>query len=230
MTTRTRQLTMAESEDSLEFEVYTPDITVTHNRLKYTCSGDGIIRRNGTTYHANLSEYLPILLKNGKINKGKSQRQKQQSADWWRDQCTFRGLPTSGSLDVVQARLRSGPNTMIKELGELAKEAKAKWKTEDVANQSRARQEYQDQQRKDELNGVNRLKEIFNDNNATLATIFKKDVNGLQHAATKLGLQFRWIQAPYISLSAEWNYNWIIIGRTAADVEAKHAGGQIRGE
>jgi hypothetical protein len=218
---------MAESEDTLEFDVYTPAIEVTHNRLKYTCDGGGL-RKNGASFHPDVSEYLPILFKNGSINKARSQRREAQSADWWRAQCAFRGLPTSGSIGDVQARLRSGANTMIRELDELEKKAKAKWKAEDDANQRRARQEYQDQQCKDELNGVNHLKAIFTDNNVTRASIFKKDFQGLERAATKLGLQFRWIRAPTISLSFEWDDSWIIVGRTAADVEAKHA--EVRSE
>lgn len=227
LTTCIHQSTMAESEETLEFDVYTPAIKVTHNRSQYTCD-DGGLQKNGASFHAHLSEYLPILFKNGSINKAQSHRQKQQNADWWRAQCAFRGLPTSGSIGEVQARLRSGANAMTKELVELEKKAKAEWKAEADADQRRVRQEYQDQQRKDELNGVNRLKAIFNDNNATLASVFKKDCQGLDCAATKMGLHFRYIHAPIISLSLEWDHSWIIVGRTVADVEAKHA--EVRSE
>jgi len=213
---------MVEPEETLEFHVYTPSIEVTHNRLKYTCDGDGL-RRNWFSFQADLSEYLPILFKNGSINKGKSQRQKAQSTDWWRAQCAFRGLPTYGSIEEVQARLRSGPKTMTKELVELEKKAKAEWKVNDDANKRRALQQYQDQQRKDEQNGLNRLKAIFNDNNATLASVFKKDCQGLDRAAKKMGLQFRWMRSPIFSWTFEWDDNWIIVGRTVADVEAKYA-------
>jgi hypothetical protein len=140
---------MVEPEAILEFDVYTPAIEVTHNRSKYTCDGHGL-RKNGASFHADLSEYLPILFKNGSINKGKSQRQKPQSADWWRAQCSFRGLPTSGSIGEVQARLRSGPKIMTKELVELETKAKAEWKVKDDINKWKAGENYQDQQRKDE--------------------------------------------------------------------------------
>lgn len=218
---------MAESEETLELDVYTPAIEVTHNRSKYTCNGGGL-QKYGASFQADLSDSLPILFKNGSINKAKSQRQELQSADWWRAQCAFRGLPTSGGIGEVQARLRSGANTMTKELVELEKKAQAEWKAEDDANQRRARQEYQDQQSEDELNGINRLRAIFNDNNATLATVFKKDCQGLGRAATKMGLQFRWMHAPTISWRLEWDDSWIIVGRTTADVEAKYA--EVRSE
>jgi hypothetical protein len=70
---------------------------------------------------------------------------------------------------------------------------------------------------------VNRLKAIFNDNNATLASVFKKDCQGLARAAKRMGLQFQWIRSPTISWNLEWDDNWIIVGRTVCDVEAKHA-------
>src|SRR5271156_2016548 len=213
---------MVEPEATLEFDVYTPAIEVTHNRSKYTCDDYGL-RKNGASFHADLSEYLPILFRNGSINKSKSQRQIPQSADWWRAQCAFRGLPTSGSIGEVQARLRSGPKPVTKELVELEKKAKVEWKVKDDVNKRRARQEYQDQQRKDEQNGVNRLEAVFNDNNATLVSVFKKDCQGLDRAAQKMGLQFQWIRSPIISLTIEWDDNWIIVGRTVCDVEAKHA-------
>jgi len=220
---------MAEPEATLEFDVDTPEIEVTHNRLKYTCDDRGL-RRDGHSFHAGLSEYLPILFKNGKINKGKSQGQKLESVHWWRAQCAFRGLPTSGSIGEVQERLRSGPTTMIEGLVELERKAKAEWKVNEDLNQWRARQKYQDQQRKDEQNGVVRLRALFNNNsdnknrsNTTMAFLFKKDCQGLGHAAKKLDLQFRWIRSPSVPWNLEWDNHWIIVGRTVADVEAKYA-------
>jgi hypothetical protein len=53
--------------------------------------------------------------------------------------------------------------------------------------------------------------------------VFKKDCQGLDCAAKKMGLQFQWIRSPTISWTFEWDDNWIIVGRTVADVEAKHA-------
>ena len=182
-----------------------------------------VFEKNGARFQVDLSQHLPILFKNGSINKGKSKDQKSESTNWWRAQCAFRGLPTSGSIEEVQARLRSGPKTMIKELVELEKKAKAGWKTQDDLNKWRAQQTYQDQQRKDEENGVNRLKAIFNHHDATLASVFRKDCQGLDRAAKRQGLQFQWIRSPTISLACEWDDNWIIVGRTVADVEAKHA-------
>ena len=131
-------------DETLEFNVYTPAIEVTHKRLKYTCDGDDL-RRNSVSFHADLSEYLPILFKNGSINKGKSRLKRQESTDWWRAQCAFRGLPISGSIEEVQERLRAGPNTMTKELVELEKKAKAEWKVKHDVNKREALQEYQDQ-------------------------------------------------------------------------------------
>src|SRR5947207_1975074 len=112
---------------------------------------------------------------------------------------------------------------MTKELVELEKKAKAEWNVKHDVNKREVLQEYQDQQRKDEENGLNRLKAIFNKNNETLASVFKKDCQGLDRAALKMGLQFRWIRAPCMSFTLEWDDYWIIIGRTTADVEAKHA-------
>jgi hypothetical protein len=71
---------MIESEATLEFDVYTLAVEVTHNRLKYTCDDRGL-QKNGVSFHADLSECLPLLFKNGSINISKSQRQKPQSAD-----------------------------------------------------------------------------------------------------------------------------------------------------
>src|SRR5215469_1433036 len=115
---------MVEPDATLEFDVYTPAIEVTHKRSKYMCDGDGL-RKNWTSFRADLSEYLPILLKNGSINKSKSRFQNQKSVEWWRAQCAFRGLPVSGSIEELQGRLRSGPKTMTKELVELEMKAKS---------------------------------------------------------------------------------------------------------
>jgi hypothetical protein len=112
---------------------------------------------------------------------------------------------------------------MTKELVELEKKAKAEWNVKVGVNQRIARQKYEDQQRKDEQNGVNRLNAIFDDNGVTMASMFKKDCEGLDHAAKKMGLAFRWIRSPIICLTFEWDDYWIIVGRTVADVEAKHA-------
>ena len=115
---------MVEPDATLDFHVYTPAVEVTHNRSKYTYDGDGL-RKNGASFQADLSEYLPILLKNGSINKSKSRFQNQQRVEWWRAQCAFRGLPVSGSIGELQGRLRSGPKTMTKELVELEMKVKA---------------------------------------------------------------------------------------------------------
>jgi hypothetical protein len=102
--------------------VYTV-VTLIHNRLKYTYDGYHF-KRSGSSFQADLSDYLPIIFKSGVINKSKSQGKKQKSIDWWRAQCAFRGLTISGGVGEVQARLRSGPNTIINELVELEKKAK----------------------------------------------------------------------------------------------------------
>jgi hypothetical protein len=99
----------------------------------------------------------------------------------------------SRSADLWQYRRGSSAvetwtETITKELVELEKKAEAEWKAKDDANRRRARQEYQDQQHKDEQNGVDRLKVIFNNNNATLASVFKKDCHGLDRAAKVTGL------------------------------------------
>src|SRR5215469_6332565 len=213
---------MVEPEETLEFDVYTPAIEVTHKRSKYTCDDYGL-RKDGVSFQADLSEYLPILFKNGSINKSKSKHKKQEGVDWWRAQCAFRGLLISGSIEELQERLISGPKTMTKELVELEKNAKAEWKVKHDMNKQRVRQVYEDQQPKDEQNGLNRLNAVFNDNNAMLASVFKKDCQGLESAAKKLGLEFRWMRAPLFSSTFGWDDYWIIVGRTDADVEAKHA-------
>jgi hypothetical protein len=207
---------------TIEFEVYTPAVEITHKRSKYTCDDDGL-RKYGASFQADLSEYLPILLKNGSINKGKSRHQKQQSPDWWRSQCAFRGLSTSGRIEELQARLRSGPNTMTKELVELEKKGQAEWKVKEAFNQSKALQEYNDQQHNDEQQGLSRLKAIFDNDNEMLASLFKKKCQGLDRAAKKLGLHHQWIRSPAFSLTFEWDDDWIIVGRTVSDVKAKVA-------
>src|SRR3981189_2080979 len=105
----------------------TPEIQVTHQGLKYTCWGNGL-RRSGCYFQADLTPYLPVLFKNGTVKKGKTKRKSKQSPDWWRAQCTFRGLPHKGTLLELHDRLRSGPNVLIKELVELETKANAEWK------------------------------------------------------------------------------------------------------
>lgn len=91
---------MADSEDEIpDFDVYT-EVTLTHNRLR--CKYNGYhLTRNGASFQAGLSDYLPIVFKNGVINKGKSREKKQERIDWWSAQCAFRGLATSGGMGEV---------------------------------------------------------------------------------------------------------------------------------
>jgi hypothetical protein len=70
---------------------------------------------------------------------------------------------------------------------------------------------------------MTRLKAIFNENNSTLASVFKKDCQGLGLAAKNMGLEFRWMRAPIFCWNYEWDDYWIIVGRTVADVESKRA-------
>lgn len=211
---------MADSEEEIpKFDVYTV-VTLTHNRLKYTYDGYHF-ERSGASFQADLSDYLPIIFNSGVINKSKSRGKKQKSIDWWRAQCAFRGLTISGGMGEVQARLRSGPNTMINELVELEKKAKVEWKAQEDVNQRRALQQYRNQKVKDEQNGIDRLKPIFIDNDATAVSVFKRDCQGLGFAAQKIGLHFEWIHSQ--TYSHDFDSQWIIVGRTLADVDAKAA-------
>jgi len=112
---------------------------------------------------------------------------------------------------------------MINELVEVENRARSEWKVKNDANQRKALQEYNEKQRKDEQKGHHRLMSVFNDENATLVSIFKKDCQGLDLAAQKMELHFKWINAPTFSWTSEWDSIWIIVGQTLEDVEAKHS-------
>jgi hypothetical protein len=49
----------------------------------------------------------------------------------------------------------------------------------------------------------------------------KKDCQGLEIAAQKIGLHFEWIHSQ--TYSPDFDSQWIIVGRTLADVNAKTA-------
>ncbi|KAF1995552.1 hypothetical protein P154DRAFT_623911 [Amniculicola lignicola CBS 123094] len=186
-------------EDIFEFEADTI-VTVAHNRLKHTYDGYDLAR-SGTGFQTDLSDYFPIIFSNGVTNKSKSRGKQQRSIDWWRAQCAFRGLATSG--------------------GVLEKKAKLEWKNLEVINRRRARQRYHEEKSKDEQKGIEHLRPVFIDNDATAVFVFKKDCQGIQFAAQKVGLHFKWIYSEnsFLDLDSEW----IIIGRTLVDVEAKAA-------
>lgn len=110
----------------------TPDIPVTYNRLKYTCRGQGL-ERYGHRFVADLTPHLPTLFKNGKVKKGETNRKQQYEPNWWKAQCTFRGLSEKGKLPELQDRLRKGPNVMLPELVELEKRVNSEWMVKDEA-------------------------------------------------------------------------------------------------
>jgi hypothetical protein len=202
-------------------DVYTSDVEVTHKRLRFTyCSGG--FYRDDASFKADLSEWLPVVMKNGRINKSKSIGKYPQPPKWWRAQCVFRGLPSTGTVEELQAQLRNGPNKMIKDLVDLERNARTEWKQKQEIALVRARQQRLYQESKETANALAQLKPIF-ENKETSAVVFKKHTQGLDNAAKQMGLSFKWIRAPAVTLTLEWWDEWIIIGRTAAAVEAKHA-------
>jgi hypothetical protein len=83
--------------------------------LKYTSTGNGL-RRNGHTFEANMTPYLPPLTKKGVPYKN---FRSSKCINWWQAQCLFRGLPHKGDWEVLQASLSSGPDIMIQPLLDL---------------------------------------------------------------------------------------------------------------
>jgi hypothetical protein len=210
------------SEDD-EISAYTPPIVVTYKRLKYECDDSGLTRGR-VPFQADLSDSLPILLKNGKIHKGKSREQRQQRPEWWRAQCTLRGLDASGSIDDVQNRLRNGPNVLLPELAELERQSKADWMLRNAANQKKAEQQHKDKAEAARAAGMERLNAIFSNASTHLAVIKQnQDDIDVAAAAKEMGLHFRWTKGPgEDSVWVEPEY-WFVVGRSMDGVNAKCA-------
>lgn len=95
--------------------VVLPALTSHINGLEYRCRGEGI-QMNGHAFQPTLTNYLPLLepkrTKAGKIAV-RQPKQIDKNKDWWQAQCAFRGLPHSGTLAVLQQRLRAANQSVL---------------------------------------------------------------------------------------------------------------------
>ncbi|QSZ30792.1 hypothetical protein DSL72_000350 [Monilinia vaccinii-corymbosi] len=83
----------------------------THHRRKLTYDSDGQIRSNGHAFVQDLNYFLT---------------HRMRPALFWKAQCLFRGLPTSGTVDQVMERLRvDGHKPMVPALIDLEEEMRA---------------------------------------------------------------------------------------------------------
>jgi hypothetical protein len=202
----------------------TPSITVTHRRLKYSCWENGL-DRSGTHFIADLTPYLPILKKNGTVLKGATSRLRKQTPTWWSAQCAFRGLPSTGTLPELQARLRSGPNVMLQELVELEAAAVAEYKAKKAITDKEQEEGELEEARKEVEVATQRLKSLFFDSGdvkKSSALVFQDDWSGMPDAATSLDLQYYIMRNPGLYDSDEnYSWEWIVIGRTKEAAKAK---------
>ncbi|OCL08917.1 hypothetical protein AOQ84DRAFT_354257 [Glonium stellatum] len=148
---------------------------------------------------------------------------RNEPLDWWRAQCTFRGLPHGGTLPELYDRLRSGPNVMTKELVELEVKANAEWKAKnDLAEQEEERREAIEEEKKVEK-AVRFLKSTFQDDKmGPDIIVFKKDSQGVVGAAASLNLVCWTYNAIPAFVSDDLSFCWIIVGRDKCAVEAKY--------
>jgi hypothetical protein len=204
----------------MSLDIFVPSVEVTHERLKYTCFGYGL-RRNGHSFESDLTPYLPVLFKNGKVNKGATSLKTAKPPDWWKAQCVFRGLPHNGTLTEVQARLRAGPSSMTKILVALQEKVNAEWQSKyDVAQQEEERKRDL-RQRKEEEEATRILKDTFrSEKRAPDAIVIKKDWEGMPGAATSLGLEYKIMMPPTFDFDREDN-DWIVVGKNERAVRAK---------
>jgi hypothetical protein len=111
---------------------------------------------------------------------------------------------------------------MAKELVELETKANTEWKAKnDVVEQEEERKQ-EIQQRKKEEDAMRFLRNIFQgDEKAPDAIVLKKDWWSFRGAATSLRLHFIIIRAPIVSLSNDYDFDWIIVGTNKGAVNAK---------
>jgi hypothetical protein len=87
-----------------------PDLQVKHNKLTFKYDGCRLNYR-GHGYHENLESFFPriALTKAGKVAKRQVIPPKQP-VDWWKAQCAFRGLNSTGTIQELQNHLKAHPN------------------------------------------------------------------------------------------------------------------------
>jgi hypothetical protein len=202
------------------------EATGTHAKLKYTSIGNGLCR-NGHTFEADLTPYLPALLENGRPRKSDATKKPQRALNWWQAQCAFRGLPLTGGLNVWQDRLRSGLNvvTMTQALLDLEKKLDAESKAKiDSINRDEAREweEYEKNAEEEAIRFLIDAFEVKDRKKPPDAITIKQKYLGYPAAAVSLNLFCRIVRAPIIEEHGD--YDWAVIGVTKQAMENKIAG------
>ncbi|XTI94725.1 hypothetical protein V2W45_1441463 [Cenococcum geophilum] len=199
----------------------TPDIPVTYNRLKYTCRGQGL-EGYGHRFVADLTPHLPTLFKNGKVKKGETNRRQQYEPNWWKAQCTFRGLSEKGKLPELQDRLRKGPNVMLPELVELEKRVNSEWMVKDEALRLQEEREAEIQYQKEVDEATDILKKAFHDEKSGSDIIrIKNRWSEVWDAAESLKLTCAAFRSPH---RVYWkDYDCLVVGRSKASVDTELA-------
>lgn len=96
-----------------------PAIKVTHNKINFEY--DGLLEYHGHCYDENMERFIPrvTLTKTGKVAKKQIQVPKQL-VGWWRAQCVFRGLTSTGTIQELQDHLKVNPGApMLQDLKNL---------------------------------------------------------------------------------------------------------------
>ncbi|KAI1607879.1 hypothetical protein EDD37DRAFT_614597 [Exophiala viscosa] len=89
-----------------------------------------------TTYQADIAHFLPLLTEETtKAEKvvGRQSTIPEQSLNWWKAQCRYRGLPNDGSIRDLQARIRGHPGSgMSSSMEELLEKMKRQYELKNI--------------------------------------------------------------------------------------------------
>ena len=202
-------------------------LTVSVGSQTYTCSGRGL-EHNGHKFDNGVKGYLPLLepkkTKAGKIAVHQPHIQKQPS-QYWKAQCLFRNLNQSGTIPVLQNRLRESNSGMDGKLREI----EIRMNQEFLEKNARCRDDkwatLETNEQKAEADPSRFLRETFAEDSLVDVVVLKTHGRSELHEAAKpLGLQTVSENAPLNSDGSRPSIDrWIIIGRTRSHLSKEQS-------